>query len=410
MSRQEDTTVTSIERRALAACMLAWTSASFEFNLFLLVAASVAGTLEFDHGEMTVVLTAALFSSALGGWLAGRFADRLGRLRLFQWAILGLGAAALLTASSLSFETLLLARLLMGVAFGAEWTAGTVLLNECVRPAQRGRYVGFLLSGWGLGWGLAAAVSALAHSIMPAELAWRAAVAVGVLPVGLAWAARRLVSESALFLASRNEDQVRDRPRMWSSSFRLRTFRLCFLAVGVQGGFYALNIWLPTYLRSTGVSAVDTSLLIAFAVVGSITGSILGGWIADLLGRRSALAIGAIGVFGAALVFINVPPFSGFLELALAAAAFLASVTFSALAAVLSESFPTAIRAEAQGFAYNSGRAIAASFPFMIGVLSATIGIQASIALFVGISCFIVVSSAILLPETRGLDLRNVKN
>lgn len=91
MPWQGGTGATDVERRALGACLIAWASASFEFNLFLIVAASAAGALELAQGEMTVVLTAALFSSALGGWLAGRSADRLGRLRLFQWSILGLG-------------------------------------------------------------------------------------------------------------------------------------------------------------------------------------------------------------------------------------------------------------------------------------------------------------------------------
>lgn len=396
------------ERKALGACMLAWGTASFEFNLFLIVAASVSTSLDLGRPEMSAVLTAALFSSALGGWLAGRFADRLGRIRLFQWSIVGLGISALLTSISFDFTSLLIARIVMGVAFGAEWTAGTVLLNECVRPEKRGRCVGVLLSAWGIGWGLAAVVNAIAHLLFDADFAWKFAVAIGVIPAFFAWSARRLVSETDVFLSATQKPGSSARPSLWSGPYLKRTLLLCFLAVGVQGGFYALNIWMPTYLRGLGVSPVNTSILIGFAVVGSILGSIMGGWVSDFLGRRLTLALGSFGLFATATVLVSVEPFSGLLEVSLFASAFLASVTFSSLAPTLSENYPTEVRAEGQGFSYNSGRAIAAVFPLLIGLLSSTFGIGNAMISFVGVSFVIVVTASILISETKGSDLSTV--
>ena len=86
------------------------------------------------RGQAGVIGTAALLVSAVGGWLGGWCADRYGRVRVLQVAILWFAVFTLLSGLAQNFQQLLAARALMGLGFGGEWAAGAVLLGETMRP------------------------------------------------------------------------------------------------------------------------------------------------------------------------------------------------------------------------------------------------------------------------------------
>jgi hypothetical protein len=79
---------------------------------------------------------------------------------------------------------------------------------------------------------------------------------------------------------------------------------------------------------------------------------------------------------------------------------------FSFFGAVLSELFPTAARATAQGLTYNVGRGLGALAPYVIGTLAQTRGIGSALALT---SAFFLAGAALILlvPETRGKQLES---
>jgi len=78
--------------------------------------------------------------------------------------------------------------------------------------------------------------------------------------------------------------------------------------------------------------------------------------------------------------------------------------------AFLAELFPTRIRATAQGFCGNAGRAVGATFPSLVGVLSAAWPLGASMGACACAAYVIVVLFALALPETRGRDLRSLSD
>jgi MFS family permease len=87
---------------------------------------------------------------------------------------------------------------------------------------------------------------------------------------------------------------------------------------------------------------------------------------------------------------------------------FAASGIFSGLGAYLTELFPTEIRANGQGFAYNFGRGIGALFPTLVGYLSESLGLAAAIGIYAGGAYIMVLICTTLLPETKGLELKNL--
>ena len=79
----------------------------------------------------------------------------------------------------------------------------------------------------------------------------------------------------------------------------------------------------------------------------------------------------------------------------------------AAVGPFLTELFPTTLRGSGQGFCYNVGRGIGATFPALVGYFSAEIPLADAMAIF-GIAGFaIVFAAALTLPETRGKLLAN---
>src|SRR5439155_900526 len=91
-----------------------------------------------------------LLASALGGWLAGLIADRIGRVRTLQITILWFALFTGLCGLAQSYGQLLAARALMGLGFGGEWAAGAVLVGEVIAARHRGKAQGgyYAITTW----------------------------------------------------------------------------------------------------------------------------------------------------------------------------------------------------------------------------------------------------------------------
>lgn len=141
------------ERRTFWACFAGWVLDGMDFMIYPLVIGSIIALWQVDRGTAGLAVTATLLFSAIGGWLAGYLADRIGRVRTLQLTILWFSIFSLICAFTQSFDQLMICRALLGLGFGGEWAAGAVLIGEAIRPQFRGRAVGSVQSGWALGWG-----------------------------------------------------------------------------------------------------------------------------------------------------------------------------------------------------------------------------------------------------------------
>src|SRR3954463_94397 len=155
------------------------------------------------RAQAGVLGTAALLVSAAGGWLAGWFADRFGRVRTLQIAILWFATFTFLSGLAQNYTQLFAARALLGLGFGGEWAAGAVLLGESIRPEHRGKALGIMQAGWAVGWGIATVLYAVFFAFLPAATAWRALFLFGIAPAVLVFFVRRYVEEPPIYLESR---------------------------------------------------------------------------------------------------------------------------------------------------------------------------------------------------------------
>src|SRR5438034_8169935 len=201
------------ERRVFGACVGGWALDAMDVQLYSFVIPALITTWGITRGQAGILGTAALLMSAVGGWLAGWFADRFGRVRTLQLAILWFAVFSFLSGLTQSYEQLFAARALLGLGFGGEWAAGAVLLGESMRAQHRGKALGTMQAGWAVGWGAAVMLHAIVFSFVAAEMAWRVLFSFGILPALLVFFIRRYVEEPAVYKESQAQLAAQgDRP------------------------------------------------------------------------------------------------------------------------------------------------------------------------------------------------------
>lgn len=398
------------ERSAFVACVGGWALDAMDYQMYPLVIPALIATWGITRGQAGVLGTAALLVSAVGGWLAGWFADRYGRVRTLQVAILWFAVFTFLCGLTQNYHQLFAARAALGLGFGGEWAAGAVLLGETIRPEHRGKALGIMQSGWAVGWGAAALLYALFFSIWPQEIAWRYLFMLGIIPALLVFWLRRFVEEPPVYLKSRKAlDQGAARPsffEIFEPPLARVTLLGALMGTGAQGGYFAVTTFLPTFLRTErGLSVLDSAGYLAVLIIGAFCGYLSGGFLADRIGRRMTFLVFAVGA-GAIAITYTMVPFGNSAMLVLGfPLGFFASGVFSAMGAFYTEHFPTRVRGVGQGFAYNVGRATGALFPTLVGYLSARMTLGHAIGLFAGLAYATMAIAAFLLPETRGKSL-----
>ena len=395
------------ERRTFWACAAGWALDGMDFMIYPLVIGTIITLWKVDAGMAGLAGTVTLLSSAVGGWLGGYLADRIGRVHTLQFTILWFSFFSLLCALVQNFDQLLLARAVLGLGFGGEWAAGAVLMGEAIRPQYRGRAVGSVQSGWAVGWGLAVLAQAILFSALPAEVAWRWMFAVGALPALLVFYLRRYVTEPEIAAATRAKHaQTGAHPPLWeifSGPILKTTILASLMATGCQGGYYAVTFWVPRFLTTERkLSIVSSTGYLSALIIGSFIGYLVGAWLADRIGRRNLFLIFSVGAIAVVLLYTQLPLTNEVLWVLGFPLGFFASGYFSGMGAFLTELYPTRLRGSGQGFCYNFGRGIGALFPFLVGALSTTTTLANAIAIFAVAAYGVFFIAAFALPETRG--------
>jgi MFS family permease len=402
--------LTANERTTLVATFGGWALDGMDVMIYSFVIPTLIALWHLSSGEAGMLSTVALLNSAVGGWLGGLLADRFGRTRILQLTILWFAVFTFLSGFTNSFWQLLITRGLQGFGFGGEWAVGSVLMGEAIRARYRGKAVGTVQAGWAVGWGVTAICYTALFSLLPATTAWRAMFWIGILPALLVFYIRRHVPEPEVFEKTRAREAGLGKDSNFLEIFGpalLRTTVLTsLLAVGAQGGYYAITTWLPTYLKMTrGLSVLNTGAYLLVVILGSFVGYIVSAWLADRLGRRPTLLLFAACSFLAVVAYTYLPIGNLAMLVLGFPLGFCASGSFSPIGAFFTELFPTRLRGSGQGFSYNVGRGVGALFPALVGYLGARMGLGHAISAFAVVAYLTMIFAVLLLPETRGREL-----
>ena len=397
--------VTPTEKRALIAGGLGWMLDSFDVALLSLVLVRLMSDLGLGAARGGLLGTVTLISSAVGGALFGILADRFGRARSLSLSILvySLATGACGLASGLGM--LVFFRVLVGLGMGGEWTTGAALIAETWPAEHRGKALGLMQSSWAIGEILAAGVA----GILLAHFGWRPVFFAGVVPALVVFWIRRRVPEPEIWRERKTETTGRSLRLLWRRDIRWNGLLATTMNAFTLFGYWGLFFWIPAYLSlpvakgGHGLSIVKTTSWLIVMGAGKWFGYVLFGFSADRFGRRRSYA-------GYLLVAAVLTPLYGMVSGATALlvlgpfVAFFGTGYFSGFGTIVSELFPTEIRATAMGLSYNVGRGISALAPFTIGALSLRFGLGRSF-LVLGAAFFIAAMLATALPETKGKQL-----
>lgn len=394
-------------RRAFGGAFGGYALDSYDFFTLPLGMVAIAAYFGLDSGRTGLLTTVTLVVSAVGGALAGILADRIGRVRALMITVVTYALFTVLCGFAPNYETLLVFRALQGLGFGGEWAVGAILVAEYATAANRGRTLGAIQSAWAVGWALAVIVYTLVFQFLDPDTAWRVMFWTGALPALLVVYVRRNVTDAPE--AAEQRRASRDRGS-FTAIFRKGLCRTTLFAVllstGVQGGYYTLATWVPTYLKSErGLTVVGTGGYLALLISGAFIGYLTGGYLTDVLGRKRNIALFAALSAGCILAYTNIPPGADGMLLVLGfPLGFCMSAIFSGFGSFLAELYPTAVRGTGQGFTYNTGRAVGAFFPTLVGFLAGSWGVGGALV-FGALGYGLAVVALLGLPETRGREL-----
>lgn len=397
---------TSAQRRTLAAGGLGWMLDAFDVMLYSLVLAHLMRDFGMSEAVGGLLNSLTLIASAIGGFLFGLIADRIGRTRSLMATILIYSIASGACGLSNTIAELAIFRFILGLGMGGEWSTGAALVAETWPAEHRGKALGFMQSTYAVGELLAVVAVGF---ILP-RFGWRAVFFVGVLPALLVFWIQRSVPEPAIWKEKGHSRGAMEALRlMWRKDLRRNGIIATAMNAFSMFGYWGLFTWIPAYLSlpvaqgGRGLSLMKTTAWLVVMEAGKWLGYTAFGFSADAFGRRKSYV--AYLLIAAALVPIYGLVRTPWLLLVLGPlVGFFGIGYFSGFAAIVSELFPTEIRATAMGTSYNFGRGISAAAPFVVGILAHQFGLGPSFFVLAG-AFFLAAVLAMGLPETKGKQL-----
>lgn len=317
-------------------------------------------------------ICAFLLGAAAGGLLFGWLGDRIGRAKAMGLSILWYSVFTSLAFWVQTPWQLIGIRFVACLGVGGMWPNGVALTSEAWSNVSRPLMAGLIGTSANVGFMLLALV-AMYIPIKPD--AWRWVFALGAVPIPLGLAVFAFVPESPRWLA-RTQTTTSAPPR----SPVMEVFRppllsvtllgICLGMIPLLGNWGGAN-WLIPWTDQVGAAAAKAAGGEADPFLkswtqwtrsgGAALGSLLGGWLASLFGRRTTyFVISLFSLATSAYLFRYITPLDeGFLTWVFLLG-FFGTVYFGWLPLYLPELFPTRVRATGTGVTFNFGRVIAA--------------------------------------------------
>lgn len=248
-------------------------------------------------GEAGMIQSAWHFGYLFSLVAVGFLADRYGAKRVFILSSIASSISAMVFAVfAESFTTGLILYGLTGLFSGGSYTPGLTLIAERFQSARRGRAMGFYLAAASGGYALALVITGALTPL----IGWRGAFIVNaagpVLGTLLALYALRLTPN---IVHPRSAEEAAEKPVcmiLANKPAMLVTWAYTFHSWEMLG----MKAWMPAFLAaaaaySTGSNATAAASLgaglAAIAYIGSMGGSVVGGWLSDRMGRTWTMLV-----------------------------------------------------------------------------------------------------------------------
>lgn len=393
--------------RITGALGVAWILDGFETTVTGPVLANVARELHFSGAAAAWVNPIYTIGMLAGAVIFGPLADRLGRRRLFMLTLTIYALATVLTGFSWDFRSLVFFRFLTGIGIGGEYGAINSAIEEFIPASYRGRVDGVINASWNIGAVVASAAAFAALGLLPTG-AWRAVFWFGAIVAVAVVFVRSSVPESPRWLVARGrleeartivarlfsagdaegasvgaaqtarpragEGYLAEIARLWQRTPARLLFSFVLNLAQVMPYYGILAIGGLAIFPAVGITGSMIPLLYLLSAATGFVGQLVMAWSSDAWGRRPTMLLcftaagvlcGALAIAHTTSVFIVVFVIFGMFSAACGAGAYV----------VISELFPTDLRATGVGLSVAVGRIGAIAAPLIFFALNARLGV-----------------------------------
>jgi MFS transporter, PHS family, inorganic phosphate transporter len=174
------------------------------YDLFVIGIASTLITKDWQlsSGHLAILNSTMLAAACLGALVFGRYADVVGRKRVYWLVAAIMIAGAVGSALSGSFWVLIGFRFLLGFGVGGDYPVSAVMVSEYANRKDRGKLVGMVFGTQALGLIVGPLIAlALLGSGTSDDVAWRVLLALGAVPAAAVIYLRCRMPESPRYQA-----------------------------------------------------------------------------------------------------------------------------------------------------------------------------------------------------------------
>jgi len=282
------------------------------------MAPKISAEFGLDEGQMSWVFFSFIFAYALFEIPTARWADTRGAKSVLTRIVTWWSLFTVITAGAFNYVSLIAARFLFGMGEAGAWPCVARVMSRWIPLRARGTAKGIFFAGAYS----SATLTALLVTPLLEHFSWRSILVVFGC-VGMVWvfAWQRWFrdepadhpgtneAERALILSDRPPDAPH--PTGWPFWKRLLRQRnvllLCIVYMPNCATFYFCITWLPTYLmKQHGFEKGELGLLSALPLGLSVITQFLGGYISDIVTKRSGIRAGRRlpGVLGYSLAAV----------------------------------------------------------------------------------------------------------
>ena len=395
-------------RTLLVAAFLAWMFAGLENSLFILIHRQMMlELLGPDTAEKLITewfawfQSAFLFGAAAGGWIFGALGDRIGRTRAMALSVACYSGLTLSCYFVHDVRLMWALRFTACLGFGGAWPNAVALVSEAWPSASRPLMAGVMGTAANVGFVI---LGVIGYSFAITNDNWRWTLLVGASPLLLAAWIFIAVPESARWLSARSAARE-SKPKapmveVFQPPLLYRTLLGISLgAIPVIGTAANANWVVPWTDQFEADAAKKAQLTVEPGIAksaadnttaknevaektpakpkkadprrkaltqiqrssGAIVGSLLGGVIASLVGRRLSYFLISLATFAmSTFLFTQLNPHHALFPYVTFLLGLFGVTYFGWLPLFLPELFPTHVRSTGTGISFNTGRVIAA--------------------------------------------------
>lgn len=413
-------------RAASVGNMLEW----FDWTLYGIFSTYLAANFFDDSNPTSALLsTMAVFAGGfiarpVGGYLFGRFGDKIGRKKALLVTMLTLSLTTLAIAVVPTYEQigawasllLLILRMMQGLAHGGEAGVSYTYVAEIAPKQQRGFWTSAVYVSVMIGVMGATATAALLTNLLGSDVmndwGWRIGFALGSLLAVYVLVLRRVAKESEVFTEQQDQEEADgERSAGISKADRSRLLKACVYIFLLSS---CSNVVYYTWVTFAPVNAISMKgmdpsgayVASLFAQLVALTLIVVFGRLSDKVGRRPlvmAFGIGVILLIVPNQLILSDQPWTLFVTQGLGLTVWALIVGF--YPALMAELAPTFARARAVGVMTSMAAGVfGGTAPYLYTWLS-SLGLEWVFYTYLGVLAAITAVLAYTMRETRGIDL-----